>query len=161
MYRKYFESMYEECSRHVDAIKKSKWVGCFHCETIYHPRDITEWTDLEATAICPHCGVDAVLPYMDDINRTYATLRIMNTMYFVGEMKEPKLTKELHSSVYDYIQEGPVEINAKTLLHMYLFMLNYLDVGKQHVTLRGLLELFKTLNVEVPEILKEFDGGGS
>ena len=158
MHTEYFEKIHKECSNHVLPIKSSKLVGCFHCKFIYPPKDIMEWTDSDTTAICPHCGVDAVLPYMDDINRNHTVLLIMHTMYFRGE---PKLTKELHASVYDYIQNGPIEVNAKTLLHMYLFMLEYVDVLDNHVTLRGFVELFKAQHVELPKVLKEFDSGDS
>lgn len=42
----------------------SKQVGCFSCATIYSPEQITQWVDGDPdhTAICPHCGIDALLP---------------------------------------------------------------------------------------------------
>ena len=160
MHTEYFEKIHKECSNHVLPIKSSKLVGCFHCKFIYPPKDIMEWTDSDTTAICPHCGVDAVLPYMDDINRNHTVLVIMHTMYFHRKMDD-KLTEDMHTAVYDYIRRGPVGINEKTLLHMYLFMLRYIDLQGQPVNLSGLIELFKTLHVEIPEVLKEFDSGDS
>ena len=36
--------------------------GCFYCLRIYHPIEIREWiADEWGTAICPYCGVDAVI----------------------------------------------------------------------------------------------------
>jgi hypothetical protein len=42
--------------------------GCFRCGAILTPAEIREWTDKPAaggastTALCPCCGIDAVLP---------------------------------------------------------------------------------------------------
>ena len=35
--------------------------GCFHCQQTYAADEIADWTDDGQTAICPRCGVDAVL----------------------------------------------------------------------------------------------------
>ncbi len=38
--------------------------GCFYCEQIFLPSEITEWIDEPTkgqTAICPKCGIDSVL----------------------------------------------------------------------------------------------------
>ena len=35
--------------------------GCFHCQQTYAADEITDWADDGQTAICPRCGVDAVL----------------------------------------------------------------------------------------------------
>lgn len=37
-------------------------VGCFYCITIYGSSEIKEWIDGGQTALCPHCGIDSVLP---------------------------------------------------------------------------------------------------
>lgn len=36
--------------------------GCFYCLKTIAPAEITEWVDGGETPICPHCGVDSVLP---------------------------------------------------------------------------------------------------
>lgn len=36
--------------------------GCYHCLTIFKPEEIVEWTDDDATAFCPYCGIDSVIP---------------------------------------------------------------------------------------------------
>lgn len=41
--------------------------GCFYCLRMFPPSTITEWVDLDAdgvgqTALCPRCGIDAVVP---------------------------------------------------------------------------------------------------
>ncbi len=35
--------------------------GCSYCQQTYAADEITDWTDDGQTAICPRCGVDAVL----------------------------------------------------------------------------------------------------
>ena len=36
--------------------------GCFYCRTIFSPKEITQWLgDPPETAVCPYCGVDAVI----------------------------------------------------------------------------------------------------
>ena len=41
--------------------------GCFYCLRMFHPSTITEWVDeneegVGQTALCPHCGIDSVIP---------------------------------------------------------------------------------------------------
>ena len=43
------------------AIKASNKVGCYHCKKIYEAKEVTQFTDKGETAICPKCGIDAVL----------------------------------------------------------------------------------------------------
>ena len=46
-------------------ISKSKQCGCYYCKTVFDSITIEEWTDEdleERTALCPNCGVDAVIP---------------------------------------------------------------------------------------------------
>ena len=40
--------------------------GCFHCQQTYTANEIVDWTDDGQTAICPRCGVDAVLSSRTD-----------------------------------------------------------------------------------------------
>ena len=41
--------------------------GCFHCQQTYAAEEITDWADDGQTAICPRCGVDAVLSAHTDL----------------------------------------------------------------------------------------------
>lgn len=45
------------------ALQKSKTCACFYCEQIFTPDQIEEWIDDPRgwTALCPHCGIDAVI----------------------------------------------------------------------------------------------------
>jgi hypothetical protein len=52
-------------SNHRNEIMASEQCGCFYCLSIFSPGEITEWIDevdeVCTTAICPHCGIDAVI----------------------------------------------------------------------------------------------------
>jgi len=36
--------------------------GCFYCLAVFSPREIERWLkEGPGTAVCPHCGIDAVI----------------------------------------------------------------------------------------------------
>lgn len=41
-------------------LEASEVCGCIACERIYFPSEIVRWLE-DGTAMCPHCGVDAVV----------------------------------------------------------------------------------------------------
>lgn len=63
-------------------VERAENCGCFHCLKIFPPSAVKEWTDNDDTAICPHCGVDAVLPESFDFKLTEDILRKLNTYWF-------------------------------------------------------------------------------
>ena len=63
-------------------IETTKKCGCFHCLAIFLPEKITEWTDDEDTAICPHCGVDSVLAESDDMHFEPEILHKIRTFWY-------------------------------------------------------------------------------
>lgn len=54
-------------NNHMEQLKKDSVCGCFYCEKIFHPAQITDWIvidndcDALGTARCPYCGIDAVI----------------------------------------------------------------------------------------------------
>lgn len=42
--------------------------GCFYCLNIYNSLDINKWIYNGRTALCPKCGIDAVLAYEEDVD---------------------------------------------------------------------------------------------
>lgn len=43
-------------------LSASKMAGCYYCLSVYHVTDIQEFVDpQEDTALCPKCGIDAVV----------------------------------------------------------------------------------------------------
>ena len=53
--------------RHREEVVASDKCGCFYCCEIFPPSAITEWVDedettgIGQTALCPLCGIDAVI----------------------------------------------------------------------------------------------------
>jgi NAD-dependent SIR2 family protein deacetylase len=41
--------------------------GCFHCLHVYEATEVIDWIDDGETPVCPHCGVDAVMPGVTDL----------------------------------------------------------------------------------------------
>lgn len=59
-------SAYTPASMHRYDLLNCNECGCYYCLSIFSPKEITEWCDTNAsgiglTAICPRCGVDAVI----------------------------------------------------------------------------------------------------
>lgn len=42
------------------ALNNASECACIYCLRKYHPSLIVEW--VEETAICPYCGIDAIVP---------------------------------------------------------------------------------------------------
>ena len=67
--------------RHRQAVMLSHTCGCFYCYTLFNPQRVEEWTDDGCTALCPSCGIDAVLPgYW--VKLTPLLLQQMHAFYF-------------------------------------------------------------------------------
>ncbi|WP_238989864.1 cytoplasmic protein [Streptococcus uberis] len=62
-----YELAHYYCSNHKLELENDKVCGCFYCTEIYSPTEIDEWLiedtmiDHRGTAICPKCGIDAVI----------------------------------------------------------------------------------------------------
>ena len=49
-------------SNHREKLLKDSKCGCFYCLKIFSPNEIASWVkDISGTAICPYCGIDAVI----------------------------------------------------------------------------------------------------
>jgi hypothetical protein len=48
-------------SGHRAELERSEICSCFYCCQTFPVHRIEEWIDEGSTALCPHCGVDAVL----------------------------------------------------------------------------------------------------
>jgi len=62
-----YKSAHEDCgpgNNHKERVLASNDVGCFYCLDIYRRLEIIEWTK-DDFALCPHCGIDSVLPDAD------------------------------------------------------------------------------------------------
>ena len=48
-------------SYHREGLATVQKCGCFYCLEIFLSNEIEDWTDSGNTALCPHCGIDAVI----------------------------------------------------------------------------------------------------
>lgn len=70
----------EHSWKHRAEIESSRICGCFFCLNTFPPNDVFEWIDDGRTAMCPKCGIDAVigdasgLPILDEIFMTEMAL---------------------------------------------------------------------------------------
>lgn len=78
------------CRFHRAAVEHSKQCGCFYCSRVFAASEIRDWVHhvtrgkkklAGVTALCPHCGIDAVLPDAL-IEVTSALLTEMHKRYF-------------------------------------------------------------------------------
>lgn len=84
------KALHGYCSDHVAALDQSLQAGCFYCENTFSPSEIKEHIDAGVTALCPRCGIDAVLPSAS-VNLTPTLLAAMNDYWFHGERARRKL----------------------------------------------------------------------
>ena len=74
-----------ECSSHNRIyLDGSAAAACFSCFAIFDPATIKEWVNKDAqTALCPHCGIDAVLPGDSFAPSDIHALHAMYERYFL------------------------------------------------------------------------------
>jgi hypothetical protein len=68
--------------RHRAEVLASELCGCFYCLRTYPPSEIVEWTDGGETALCPRCGIDAVIGSASGFPVTRDFLREMHGVWF-------------------------------------------------------------------------------
>lgn len=58
----FLKKAHKKSSNHREEIEASSVCGCFYCKRFFTPGKIKEWVrDHRPTALCPHCGIDAVI----------------------------------------------------------------------------------------------------
>jgi hypothetical protein len=75
-------SAHAASSSHREQVIASDRCGCFYCLKIFPPAEIKEWTDNEATALCPICGIDSVLGSRTGVPITTEFLLRMRQYWF-------------------------------------------------------------------------------
>lgn len=72
-------------SGHADELKQCELAGCFYCCSTFPPGEIREWIKESRggeTAICPRCGIDAVIGSAAGFQLTPAFLTRMKEYWF-------------------------------------------------------------------------------
>ena len=78
---------YKHSTKHSAELLASVICGCFHCAKIFPPAFVTHWVDKDdegvgQTALCPHCGMDAVLGSASGFEITPELLKEMHGHWF-------------------------------------------------------------------------------
>ena len=68
--------------RNAEALKSCKTAACYYCRRFFYVSDIKEWTDNGETALCPYCGIDAVLPETSPYPMTNEVLNELHENWF-------------------------------------------------------------------------------
>ena len=55
--------LHKKSRRNRSSLSKSMVCGCFYCFNEFPFEQIIEWVDDDKTALCPYCGIDAVLGF--------------------------------------------------------------------------------------------------
>jgi hypothetical protein len=63
-------------------LEASEVCGCIACERIYFPSEVVRWLE-DGTALCPHCGVDAVVGSVSGIPIMPGVLRRAHERWFL------------------------------------------------------------------------------
>lgn len=82
---------HSKSSNHRADLEASLICGCFYCRSTFEPSEIAEWIDdpqeetgdgRGQTALCPHCGVDAVIGSHSGFPITPEFLAAMHRYWF-------------------------------------------------------------------------------
>ena len=75
---------HEHSSRHKLEIEQSELCGCFYCIDVFPPSEIEDWIDdgVDDTALCPRCGIDAVIGSASSYPIEKSFLRKMHSHWF-------------------------------------------------------------------------------
>jgi hypothetical protein len=86
------KSIHRYSSKNRDLLSGSEFAACFYCLARFNPEEIQDWVDGEqvesgdlddgVTALCPKCGIDAVLPSAAPINWDTTLLSEMQAYWF-------------------------------------------------------------------------------
>lgn len=63
-------------------LKNAELAGCYHCKSVFKASEIDETTDEGDTALCPKCGIDAVLPDSSPYKLNAKTLAELKKFWF-------------------------------------------------------------------------------
>lgn len=73
----------------------SKQCICFYCKENFYTKDIKAWADNEQTALCPLCGIDAVIGsesgYRDPSLREEMHNRFFKTGYITKRLEDGRV----------------------------------------------------------------------
>lgn len=81
------EAAHRHCASHRAEVLASAICGCFYCSAVFKPEEILDWVDEDAngagrTALCPRCGIDAVIGSSSGLTVDNTFLNKMHAYWF-------------------------------------------------------------------------------
>lgn len=75
---------HQYCTSNKKMLRKDTLCGCFYCLHIFPPKEIKDWIKDKngPTALCPRCGIDAVIGESSGYPITEDFLKEMNEYWF-------------------------------------------------------------------------------
>lgn len=70
-----YKELHRKTRLHKSKLYEDRVCGCFSCLEVFSVDSIEEWTDEGKTALCPKCGVDAVLA------GSYVSATVLETLH--------------------------------------------------------------------------------
>ena len=93
-------------------VEKSERCGCFHCGSIFSGDQIENWmseVDGDDTALCPYCGMDAIIVGTEEFPLSTALLSRLYKSWFEEEFEERLESANSFPDYfggYDYLRKG-------------------------------------------------------
>ncbi len=83
------KAAHRRCIRHRIELERSAVCACFYCLERFPPGEVAKWIDGGETALCPRCGVDAVLGDASGLSLVDAFLAAMHARWFGSAGESP------------------------------------------------------------------------
>ena len=149
-----FREAHGKSSKHRQEVLSSRIAGCFFCCNVFPPDKITKWIDENETAICPLCGIDAVLPNNGEYEIWF--LRMMHRYWF-GDQDQHKVEPP-YSKYIPGIELALKEIRWKMDHHLSLYgdKKNYGEHSPGFTAfMTSLVEIENTLQMYLNQVSKD------
>jgi hypothetical protein len=141
-------------------ILKSTNCSCFFCRQTYDARKVNDWVSDErgVSAICPECGMDAVIGDACGIPLDKATLKELNLAYYGEDYMEKNPTAS--KKYVERYKEGKITHKAanEALYIQYLYSLACRGDGEAAFALGSLYEYGSEFTAKDPKVAFSYYG---
>jgi NTP pyrophosphatase (non-canonical NTP hydrolase) len=153
-------ALHKLSSHHRDQVLGVGELTCFYCCKNFPPKKIKEWCDSEQTAICPLCGIDAVLPF----NLGTEALKEMHEHWFrvvSGKGYQMKKGKAFSRNRAVVLEDDKVDLNDLAYrTHALAVEKGFWDDCKEEPgLLTNIASKVALIHAEVTEALEEYRSG--
>jgi uncharacterized protein len=114
---------HRDSMRHREQILASERCGCFCCCSVFAPAKVEEWVDAGQTALCPLCGIDAVIGSASGYPINVGFLRLMESQFFAGDRVNAGTVQAAKCALGDRVSELAYPLLFLTIsgAHLYGF----------------------------------------